>query len=117
MSSYFLTAGKAGVVAAWETKEQVYFTTIDKEGKPGRIVAAPGEGRRRKHSVVAVNAAGETLLAWTEGMGWNQGGTLAWQVYDKDGRPTAERGRARGVPVWSLVAVFARPDGAFTILY
>jgi hypothetical protein len=117
MSSYFLTAGKSGVVAAWETKEQVYFTTIDSEGKPGRPVAAPGEGRRRKHPVAAVNAAGETALAWTEGMGWNQGGSLAWQVYDKDGRPTAEHGQARGVPVWSLVAAFARPDGGFTIVY
>jgi hypothetical protein len=118
MSSFFLAEGKAGVLAAWETKEQVYFTTLGGgTGKPGRPVAAPGEGRRRKHPVVAVNAAGETLLAWTEGMGWNQGGTLAWQVYDKDGRPTAERGRSRGVPVWSLVAVFALPDGGFTILF
>jgi hypothetical protein len=50
-------------------------------------------------------------------MAWDQGGAVAWQVYDKDGRPTARRGRARGVPVWSLVAVFARPDGGFTILY
>jgi hypothetical protein len=117
MSSYFLTAGKSGVLAAWETKEQVYFTTLDAEGKPGRVVAAPGEPRRRKHPVAAANAEGETVLAWTEGMGWNQGGSLAWQVYDKAGRPTAERGQARGVPVWSLVAVFARPDGGFTIVY
>ncbi len=117
MSSYFLTAGKSGVVAAWETKEQVYFTKLDAEGKPGRPVAAPGEGRKRKHPVAAVNADGEMLLAWTEGMGWNQGGSLAWQAYGKDGRPTAERGRARGVPAWGLVAAFARPDGGFTIVY
>jgi hypothetical protein len=118
MSSFFLTAGKSGVLAAWETKEQVYFTTLGATtGKPGRPVAAPGAAPRRKHPVVAVNAAGETVLAWTEGMAWDQGGSVAWQVYDKDGRPTAERGRARGVPVWSLVAVFARPDGGFTIVY
>jgi hypothetical protein len=117
MSSFFLTAGKPGVVAAWETKEQVYFTTLDAAGKPGRPVAAPGEPRRRKHPVAAVNAGGEVLLAWTEGMGWNQGGSLAWQVYGKDGRPTAERGQARGVPVWGLVAAFARPDGGFTVVY
>jgi hypothetical protein len=115
MSSFFLTEGKPGVLAAWETKEQVYFTAL--AGEPGRPVAAPGEPKRRKHPVLAVNAAGETLLAWTEGMGWNQGGALAWQLYDKDGRPTADHGRARGVPVWSLVAAFARPDGGFTIVY
>jgi hypothetical protein len=118
MSSYFLSAGKSGVLAAWETKEQVYFTTLDgATGKPAKPVAAPGAARRRKHPVAAVNAAGETLLAWTEGMAWNQGGSLSWQLYDKDGRPTAEHGQARGVPVWGLVAVFARPDGGFTIVY
>ena len=53
----------------------------------------------------------------TEGMDWNRGGSLAWQVFDKQGKLTGERGSARGVPVWSLIAVFARPDGGFTILY
>ena len=56
-------------------------------------------------------------LVWTEGMGWNRGGSVAWQVFDKSGRPTRARGRADGVPVWSLVAVFAQPSGDFTILY
>jgi hypothetical protein len=42
---------------------------------------------------------------------------VAWQVFDPDGRPTAQKGRADGVPVWSMAAVFARPDGGFTIVY
>jgi hypothetical protein len=66
---------------------------------------------------VAVNDKGEMLLAWTEGMGWNRGGSVAWQVYDREGSPTAERGHAAGVPVWSLVAAFVRPDGRFVIVY
>jgi hypothetical protein len=64
-----------------------------------------------------VNAEGETVLAWTEGMGWNQGGSVAWQVFDEHGQPTREHGQADGVPTWSLVAVFARPDGGFTVVY
>jgi hypothetical protein len=80
-------------------------------------VAAPGAGKGRKHPAVAVNARGETILAWTEGMGWNRGGSVAWQVYDKEGKPAAERGHAAGVPVWSLVAVFVRPDGRFAVVY
>ena len=74
-------------------------------------------GSPRKHPTVAANARGETLLVWTEGMGWERGGSLAWQVFDRDGRPTAEKGRIPGVPVWSLVAAFARPDGGFTVIY
>jgi hypothetical protein len=80
-------------------------------------VAAPGDGRGRKHPVIAANERGETVLVWTEGMGWERGGSLAWQVFDKTGKPTKQRGTADGVPVWSLAAVFARPDGGFTIIY
>jgi hypothetical protein len=119
MSSEAFAEGPGGrVVAAWDTKGQVYFAPIDpKTGKPSSPVAAPGEGKGRKHPAVAVNGKGETVLVWTEGMGWERGGSLAWQVYDKAGKPTARRGRAEGVPVWSLVAVFVRPDGRFAIAY
>jgi hypothetical protein len=41
---------------------------------------------------------------------------VAWQVYDAKGNPTAARGKVARVPTWSLVAVFARPDGAFTVV-
>ena len=97
----------------------VFLSSLHQQRKDrGRESAsdeAPTHGR--KHPALAGNARGETILAWTEGTGWNKGGSLAWQVYDKDGKPTAEHGRAAGVPTWSLVAVFARPDGGFTILY
>jgi hypothetical protein len=118
MSSEAFAEGPGLVVAAWETQGQVYFARIDPAtGTRSAPVAAPGTGNGRKHSAVAVNAKGEVLLAWTEGMGWNRGGAVAWQVYGKDGNPTAERGRAGGVPVWSLVAAFVRPDGRFAVVY
>jgi hypothetical protein len=119
MSSEALAAGPEGpVAAAWETEGQIYSARIDpKTGKRSAPVAVPGEGKGRKHPAVAVNARGETILAWTEGMGWERGGSVAWQVYDKDGAATEERGRAAGVPVWSLVTVFVRPDGRFAVVY
>jgi hypothetical protein len=118
MSTAAFAEGPGGVLAAWETKGQVYFATVDPAtGKPSAPRAAPGDARGRKHPSVAGNMQGEILLAWTEGMGWEKGGALAWQVYDKDGKPTGAKGRVDGVPTWSLVAAFARPDGGFTILY
>ncbi len=43
---------------------------------------------------------------------------MAWQVFGKDGKPVANAaGRAEGLPAWSFVAAFARPDGSFTIVY
>jgi hypothetical protein len=118
MSSFAFAEGPAEVLAAWETNGQVYFARIDPAtGKRSEPVAAPADARDRKHPVIASNKQGQILLAWTEGMGWERGGSVAWQVFDKDGRPTAEKGRAAGVPVWSLIAVFARADGGFTIVY
>lgn len=118
MSSEAFAEGAGTVLAAWETDGQVYYCRIDQAtGKRSAPAAAPGRAKGRKHPALAVNARGETLLAWTEGMGWDRGGSVAWQVFDKDGKPTGASGRADGVPTWSLVAAFARPDGGFTILY
>jgi hypothetical protein len=118
MSSFAFADSAAGVLAAWETKGQVYYARIDTAtGKKSEPVAAPGEARERKHPVVACNKQGQTIMAWAEGVGWERGGAVAWQVFDKHGKPTSEKGRADGVPVWSLVAVFARADGGFAIVY
>lgn len=118
MSSESFAESPAGVLAAWETEKQAYFGRIDPaSGKMAPPVAAPGAGENRKFPAVAGNRQGETMFAWTEGMGWKKGGVLEWQVYDKTGKPTTERGKMNGVPVWSLIAVFARPDGGFTIMY
>jgi hypothetical protein len=118
MSSFALAEAPGEVVAAWETEGQVYFSQIDPQtGNRSGPVSAPGAGGGRKHPVVAGNRRKQTLLAWTESTGWERGGAVAWQVFDRGGRPTAERGRRDGVPVWSLAAVFARPDGGFTVVY
>ena len=113
MSTEAFAEGAGGVLAAWETKGQVYWSWVNRASP----VAAPGAGEGRKHPVVAANAQGKVILAWTEGMGWKKGGSLAWQVFDKNGAPAGEIGRADGVPAWSLVAVYARPDGGFTVVY
>jgi hypothetical protein len=118
MSSESIAESPAGVLAAWEAEKQVYYGRVDpKTGKLSPPVAAPDEGENRKYPAVAGNAQGDTIFVWTEGMAWKKGGRVTWQVYDKDNRPTGERGHADGVPVWSLVAAYARPDGGFAIVY
>ena len=57
-------------------------------------------------------------MAWTEGTGWQRGGALAWQVFDRSNRPTPDKGRIEGgIPVWSLPTAVTRPDGGFTIIH
>ena len=115
MSSAFLSETKTGVLAAAETHERVYFIRVDpKSGKVSEPVSPPTKG---KHPVAVGNAAGETLLAWTEGTGWQRGGAVAWQLFDANGQPSAEKGRAEGVPVWGLVAAVTKADGSFVVFY
>ena len=118
MSTMALVEGPNGVVAAWETDGQIYFASA-RPGTPGftNPKAAPGDGKGRKHPALATNARGDVLLAWTEGTGWEQGGALAWQVYDKKGKPIGDSGRVEGgIPVWGLPTAVAS-EGGFTIVH
>jgi hypothetical protein len=118
MSTAFLREGAGRVLAAWETKGQVFFDQIDPRSLSlSPAIAAPGPSDVRKHPAVAANQQGRVLLAWTEGTGWQKGGTLAWQMYDASGNTIGAEGHARGVGVWDLPSVFARRDGNFTIVY
>jgi hypothetical protein len=72
-------------------------------------VAAPGEGGERKHPVVACDKRGQTILVWAEVVGWERGGSVAWQVFDKDARPTAEKIGSR--PGHYREAVIVGEDG------
>ena len=59
---------------------------------------------------------GELLIAWTEGMGWQRGGALAWQLIDADSKTIGEPHTPAGVPAWSFGAVGTKLSG-FVIFY
>jgi len=111
------TSSDKRVAGAWENNGQVYFAALDQSSQKSVATPAPAPTGKRKHPAIAANARGETILVWTEGTGWKKGGSLAWQVFDKNGKPAGEMGVAQGVPVWGLATVVAEPDGKFTVIY
>jgi hypothetical protein len=117
MSSASFSETKTGVLAAWETEGKVYFTRLNPKTLKAAEPVSPAGGIGRKHPVAVGNKKGEVLLVWTEGTGWSKGGAVAWQLYDESGKPTSEKGRTEGVPVWSLATAFAKEDGGFVIIY
>jgi hypothetical protein len=116
-SAFFSPANGGGVVAAWETGGQIFFAPVDgKTMSIGKIHSPPGKTKRR-HPVAITNKKGETLVAWSEGTAWARGGTAVWQIFDSKGIPAMELGRGEGLPVWDLVAAYARPNGDFVVIY
>jgi hypothetical protein len=118
MSTAYLSEAGPEIFAAWERAGQVYFDRIDRNSfTPSQPIGAPAEGKNRKHPAIVANANGHTLFVWTEGTAWAKGGSLAWQLFDKDGKPLGATGYSPGVPVWDLPSAFSDRLGNFTVMY
>ncbi|MGY8826446.1 MAG: hypothetical protein ACKVJG_21390 [Candidatus Latescibacterota bacterium] len=68
--------------------------------------------------MAVANSRGQVLLVWNEGTGWNQGGDLAWQLFDAENNPQGPIGRRRGaIPIWGSAGAAAMPNGRFVLVY
>ena len=117
MSSMSFTEGDGGVLAAWETKGQVYWAGISETLAVSEPLAPAGPANRRKYPSLATNPKGQTLLAWNEGASWGKAGRLAWQIFDKSGKPVGEPGAGPELPKWSFAAAITLKDGSFRLIY
>ncbi len=115
MSSASISETSREILAAAETHGRVFFVRLDP--KTGKVSSPASPNTKAKHPVAIGNSRGEVLLAWAEGTGWNKGGSVAWQLYDGDGKPISAKGHADGLKPWSLPTAFAESDGNFTIVY
>jgi hypothetical protein len=114
----FATANDSDI-AVWETREQIRIDRFDpKTGNAAEPISIPGAANDRKHPAVAVNDRRDFIVAWSEGTGWNKGGSIAWQVFDKEGHAKpGQSGHANDLPVWGVPAVFATRGSTFKVVY
>src|SRR4051812_27697420 len=117
MTTFAMANGPDGIVAAWETQQQIYSAVLSPGARLVPGVSAMSGTALRKHPAIAVNAAGDALFAWTEGTAWARGGSVAWELRSRRGVRLAGAAGAAPVPVWSLVAAVARPDGGFVVIH
>ena len=123
MSAESIVPAGRGFALAWEAKDGVRLSWSDLNAPaesstppPAPILEKNGAATAKLPSI-AINKSGEILLAWTEGMGWNKGGSLVWELFDPTASRSLAKGRQDGVPANDCVAVAALPDGHFVILY
>jgi hypothetical protein len=119
MSTAAFFASDDRMLAAWETQNQIRFARVDAAHPSEPLIrSVPRNPGNRKHPAIAANERGEFIIAWAEGTGWNKGGSVAWQVFQKDGTPKAgAAGRANGLPAWDMPAVFVERDGTFRLIF
>jgi len=118
MSTAAIAQTSDGVLGAWETTDQVRLATLAPGSNDVKLLTVPGAAKASKHPAVASNRLGQSVVAWAVGTGWNKGGSAAWQVFDDRGRPmSVQSGRREGLPVWSVPAAVALPDGSFRVIF
>jgi hypothetical protein len=118
MTSMSMAATGGKLLGAWETEGSVFFATLDRtEHRANGVIEAPVLKEPAKHPRIAVNAKGQALLAWTEGTGHTHGGSLAWQLFEADGKPARIAGRSDGLPARSFAAAVPRRDNGFVVFY
>ena len=102
------------MAAAWESNGRIAGAVrTSKALVPLRFATEA----KQKHPRLAVNPKGQALLVWTEGTGHAHGGSLAWQLFEADGKPTRIAGHAPAIPALSFAAAVPRRDGGFVVFY
>ena len=102
----------SGMLVAWEDEMGVRWARIA-QGKSSKPVMV---AMKSKHPAIGQHADGSVLVAYAEGAGWNQGGTLHWRRYGSDGQTLAESQQSADVPVWSTPTMVADETG-FLVWY
>jgi len=110
MSCYSIRRTTGGYVAAWPTKESIYFARLDNNGSqlsPGEI-KTPGAPAMRTGMLALSAHDGTTLVAW------KNEARLQWQLYDAKGQALSkpESAESQG----SGVAGVVTRDGQFVLI-
>jgi hypothetical protein len=112
MSTASILGTSKGFLGAWENNGKIGFGYLGQNSSRQLSDKLP-----RKHPVLATNHKGETLLAWTEGIGFGKGGGVGWQLFDDAGQATGAPQHAEGLSGHGYVAAIAMADGTFVVIY
>ncbi len=121
MSSESVVPVTRGFAYAWEGKDGLRLARADLsaslEDATKPLIVKTNAGKPLKYPSVATNQRGDILFVWTEGMGWNRGGNLLWEVFDATGMQSLGTGRVENIPANDSPLALSQPDGRFLILY
>jgi hypothetical protein len=106
MTYYTVNRAKEGFVAAWPTKDSIYFARLDGQGEPltPAEIKTPGIPGMRSGILALPAPSGSTLVAW------KKENRLGWQVYDARGKPSGTSNSAKSAGKGVAAAVDKNGD-------
>jgi hypothetical protein len=107
----FRVDGKGRVLVSWMSRDRVYWSLSEEEGKQFSPRVAAPEGGDQGSSAALINRKGEVLLLWKEGQQVN------WAIYTQAGKPTGERGTTGRLPGKNKPTAFVGTDDVFYVVY
>ena len=109
MTGSFLSPTSDGMIAAWETKGEVFFARLEKGGQMTSAgeVCASDNGR---YPAVLTAPDGLTVVAWKNAT------NLEWQLFDTQNKPLERRGSESG-SFLDRPAGVATKDGVFLLFH
>lgn len=119
MSSMSMIETPESVLMAWEADQKIRVKGIPKSTIPGDLNITLGPSKAMKHPALARSTDGRILLVWTEGTGWNRGGSIGWQIFDSNLKPTTEISRQpKAISPWSFAGgYFDSKESAFHVIH
>lgn len=110
MTYYTVNSTKNGFVAAWPTKEDIFFARLDGQGElisPAEI-KTPGNPGMRSGILALPAPSGSTLVVW------KKEGNLGWSLYDEKGQRSEKPGFAESAG--KGVAAVVTKNGDFILI-
>jgi hypothetical protein len=117
MTTFALTESSGTLVGAWMIDQQIFSADLNPATHTASAPSAMDGSAMRNHPAIAVNAAGDRLIAWIEGANRSRDGSVAWELRDRAGKRLASQTAFGATPPLSLVAPIARPDGSFALIF
>ena len=102
----------------WETKGKIYKSMRSGKSINPIMVSPESSIIRQKHPVIAINNAGNQLIAWSEGDGYFSGGELKLKAYGPQSQELKTPSTHAMLPaLFSSASVVALADGSFLVMY
>ena len=115
MSSATITSDQTDTYGIWETGGKVNFSILNNQSLT--IFSPESQKKGSRHPFFSALKNGYKLASWSEGTGWNKGGSVAWELFGPNQESIKSGKIEEAIPVWSFPSSFSNVKKGITLVY